>query len=74
MEFCRSYGLTFDAVNDNLPEIIAKRGHNPRKVICDIYIDSRAQRLDDYDFTGEIDMDKISSALVSFADKVMIAG
>ena len=31
----------FDAVNDNLPEIIEFYGHNSRKISCDYYIDDR---------------------------------
>ena len=33
--------LEFDAVNDNLPEIIEFYGHNSRKISCDYYIDDR---------------------------------
>lgn len=33
--------LEFDAVNDNLPEIIEFYGHNSRKISCDYYIDNR---------------------------------
>ncbi len=74
VEFCNEYGLRFDAVNDNLPEIVAKSGVNSRKVICDVYIDDRAKNFDDYELTGEIDMDKIENALVRYADRVSIAG
>ena len=34
----------FDAVNDNLPEVIALYGSNSRKITCDYYIDDRALR------------------------------
>ena len=34
--------LTFDAVNDNLPEIIEMYGNNSRKITCDYYIDDKA--------------------------------
>ncbi len=40
--FCADHGLEFDAVNDNLPETIAKYGSNSRKISCDYYIDDRA--------------------------------
>ena len=40
--WCRDYQLTFDAVNDNLPEVIAEYGNNSRKITCDYYIDDRA--------------------------------
>lgn len=39
VELCRQHGLEFDAVNDNLPEIIEFYGVNSRKVYADYYID-----------------------------------
>lgn len=36
---CFSHGLTFDAINDNLPELIEKYGSNSRKVFANEYID-----------------------------------
>lgn len=39
IDFCERYGLTFDAVNDNLPEIKEKFGENPRKIFAHKYID-----------------------------------
>lgn len=42
VEFCRSYGLEFDAVNENLPEIIEYFGSDCRKVYANYYIDDRA--------------------------------
>ena len=41
LDWCHSQGLDFDAVNDNLPEVIALYGNNSRKVTCDYYIDDR---------------------------------
>ena len=41
VEWCREQNLEFDAVNDNLPEIIEYYGHNSRKILCDYYIDDR---------------------------------
>ncbi len=46
--FCKEYGLCFDAVNDNLPEIIEKYGCNSRKISCDYYIDDRAVLVNDF--------------------------
>ena len=34
--------LEFDAVNDNLPEIVELYGNNSRKITCDYYIDDKA--------------------------------
>lgn len=42
VEWCSSKGLYFDAVNDNLLDIIEKYGCNSRKISCDIYIDDKA--------------------------------
>ena len=42
VDWCRKQQLEFDAVNDNLPEIVEKDGNNSRKITCDYYIDDRA--------------------------------
>lgn len=39
VECCKQHGLEFDAVNDNLPEMIEYFGSNPRKVYANWYID-----------------------------------
>ncbi|MBE6015889.1 MAG: hypothetical protein E7241_11115 [Lachnospiraceae bacterium] len=41
VRFCKENGLEFHAVNDNVPETIAKYGNNSRKITCDYYIDDR---------------------------------
>lgn len=41
VEWCRSYDLTFDAVNENLPEVKAKWGGDTRKVLADYYLDDK---------------------------------
>ena len=48
IEWCKDYGLEFDAVNDNLPETQEHVGGNPRKVIAHLFIDDRA-----FHFWGE---------------------
>jgi hypothetical protein len=40
VEWCRGYGLEFDAVNDNLEELKVRYGNNPRKIFTDHYIDT----------------------------------
>ena len=40
--FCGAWGLEFDAVNENLPEIIRRYGSDSRKIYADIYIDDRS--------------------------------
>lgn len=42
IEWCAAYGLMFDAVNSNLPEVIEYYGANSRKVLADVYIDNLA--------------------------------
>lgn len=42
VEWCKSFGLEFDAVNENLPEIIEIFGQESRKIYADLYIDDRA--------------------------------
>jgi len=40
--WCERHGLMFDAVNDNLPERVAKYGGDTRKVSADEYWDDLA--------------------------------
>lgn len=42
IDFCAQQGLHFDAVNDNLPEVVERFGSNSRKITCDYYIDDRS--------------------------------
>jgi len=46
VEACREYGLEFDAVNDNLPELKEQWGNNPRKVAADEYWDDKNRIVD----------------------------
>ena len=39
VKFCEKQGLYFDAVNENLPEIIEKFGGDTRKIFANKYID-----------------------------------
>lgn len=41
VEWCKDHGLAFDAVNDNLPEIVEAFGGNCRKIFANEYIDDR---------------------------------
>ena len=43
----RDQGITFDAVNGNLPEMVEKFGGDSRKVFADEYLDDRAKRPED---------------------------
>ena len=40
--WCREHGLEFDAVNENLPEMIEWYGNDCRKIAADVYIDDKA--------------------------------
>lgn len=40
--WCAERGLVFDAVNENLPEIIQRFGGDTRKVFADEYLDDKA--------------------------------
>ena len=37
--WCKTHGLEFDSINDNLPEMQRLYNNNPRKVYADYYID-----------------------------------
>ena len=42
ISWCRDQQLEFDAINDNLPEIIEQYGNNSREITCNYYIDDKA--------------------------------
>ena len=42
VEWCRFFGLEFDAVNQNVPETLEKYGMESRKISADVYIDDKA--------------------------------
>jgi hypothetical protein len=41
VEFCKTFGLEFDAINENLPELIAQYNSDSRKISADYYIDDK---------------------------------
>ena len=45
LNWCKGYGLEFDAINDNLPETIEYLGRNTRKVLADLYLDDKSFHL-----------------------------
>nr|DAE38853.1 MAG TPA: nucleotidase 5'-nucleotidase [Caudoviricetes sp.] len=45
VDFCAERGLTFDAVNENLPEVQTYYGGDTRKVFANMYIDDRSAGL-----------------------------
>ncbi len=42
VDWCTNQGLEFDAINDNLPEVVEYWGVNSRKVESDVYIDDKS--------------------------------
>ena len=42
VDWCRKWELDFDAVNENLPEIIERYGSDGRKIYADVYIDDKS--------------------------------
>lgn len=42
--WCRMFGLQFDAVNENLPEINELFGGDGRKIYADVYLDDKSAR------------------------------
>lgn len=47
LDWCSEYGLKFDTVNKNLPDIIEKFGGDTRKIFANMYIDDRNFWYDD---------------------------
>jgi hypothetical protein len=43
VSWCRGFDLEFDAVNENLPEMIEYFGNDSRKIFADVYIDDKAK-------------------------------
>lgn len=42
VEFCKSLGIVFDAVNTNIPETISMFNNDTRKVYADVYLDDKS--------------------------------
>lgn len=53
VDWCFEQGLEFDAINDNLPEIVEQYHWNSRKISCDFYIDDKAISGNMYKLFGE---------------------
>lgn len=51
VNWCKAQGLEFDAVNENLPELIEAYGQDTRKISADIYIDDCACHPDSYNWS-----------------------
>ena len=46
VKWCKAHGIEFDAVNDNLPSMVAAFGNNCRKVYADLYLDDKNLTVD----------------------------
>lgn len=60
VDWCKKFGLEFDAVNDNLPENVERYGNNTRKIWATCYIDDLAVDKDKYGlpFHAESELDQ----------------
>ena len=47
VQWCFLHGLVFDAVNENVPEILEYYGSDSRKIYADLYIDDKACHLEE---------------------------
>jgi hypothetical protein len=45
IEACKEYGIYFDAINENLPEIVKNYKTDSRKIVADEYWDDKAIRI-----------------------------
>ena len=52
VQWCADQGITFDAINDNLPEIVERFGRNSRKVFADVYLDDKAMKPEEAERQG----------------------
>lgn len=43
VSWCQGFDLEFDAVNENLPEMVEFYGNDSRKIFADVYIDDKAK-------------------------------
>lgn len=50
--WCMNHGLTFDAINTNLPEVKELFGGDTRKVYADVYIDDKNVLMREVDPSG----------------------
>lgn len=55
VEWCKNQGIVFDAINEPLPEQIARWNNDTRKIYADFYIDDKAVTVE----TMEAMMDQV---------------
>lgn len=64
VEWCKKQGLVFDAVNEPLPEQIARWGNDTRKIYADYYIDDKNMTIDQAEQT----MDRLKEIIGEMAE------
>lgn len=47
VDWCTDEGIEFDAINENLPEVIEKYGGDSRKIHADFYVDDKNLIIDE---------------------------
>jgi hypothetical protein len=52
VQWCERQGIIFDAVNENLPEIVERFGGDCRKVFADVYLDDKAMKPEEAERQG----------------------
>lgn len=70
--WCDTRGLRFDAVNENLPDVIEKMGGDSRKIFAHEYIDDRAVSLDEFKENADREKAKELINTISAASRSLI--
>lgn len=70
--WCDTRGLRFDAVNENLPDVIEKMGGDSRKIFANEYIDDRAVSLDEFKENADREKAKELINTISAASRSLI--
>lgn len=67
VDLAKAYGLVFDAVNENLPEMIEAYQGDCRKISADFYIDDKAvdPRIQNWDLLNRYNMSLITYSFVT---------
>lgn len=47
VDWCKKHGFTFDAINENIPEIKEAFGEDTRKVFANVYFDDRNRQIEE---------------------------
>lgn len=71
VDVAKAYGLVFDAVNENLPEMIEAYQGDCRKISADFYIDDKAvdPRVQNWNLLNRYNMSLITYSFVTEEEK-----